>query len=119
MRADEAPFIEEPSEHVGLDPVAVGGRGDRLGLVEAPAAPLAVSLDDPRLDLGVSTGETGRPWPAVAADMDRFNTKLRPACDHAAQGVVLPGLLREAHTLYVTDSEHRADVLRALMDCSC
>jgi hypothetical protein len=30
---------------------------------------------------------------------------------------VLPGLLRELHTLYVTDPERRVDVLRALMDC--
>lgn len=30
---------------------------------------------------------------------------------------MLPGLLRELHTLYVTDPEHRAEVLRALMDC--
>lgn len=30
---------------------------------------------------------------------------------------MLPGLLRELHALYVTDPEHRADVLRALKDC--
>lgn len=32
--------------------------------------------------------------------------------------IVLPGLLGELHTLYVTDPEHRTDVLTALMDCS-
>lgn len=84
---------------------------------EAQAAVIALEAALSDLDLGLSTGQTARPWAAVAADMDRFNTKLRPACDYAAQGVVLPGLLRELHTLYVTDPEHRADVLRALMDC--
>jgi hypothetical protein len=53
----------------------------------------------------------------VAADLDRLNTVLRPAADYAAQGVLLPRLMTELHTLYVTDPEHRVDVCQALMDC--
>jgi hypothetical protein len=52
----------------------------------------------------------------VAADLDRLNTVLRPAADYAAQGVLLPRLMTELHTLYVTDPEHRVDVCKALMD---
>ncbi|MGH3722120.1 MAG: helix-turn-helix domain-containing protein [Pseudonocardiaceae bacterium] len=85
---------------------------------EAQAAVMALEAALSDLDLGVLLdGAQSRPWPAVAADMTRFNMRLRPACDYAAQGLVLPGLLGELHTLYVTDPDHRADVLAALMDC--
>lgn len=67
--------------------------------------------------LGEPTGETARLWPAVAADVDRLNLVLRPTVDYAAQGVLLPGLMTELHTLYVTDPEHRVEVCKALMDC--
>lgn len=86
-------------------------------VAEAQAAVITLEAALSDFDLGVATGETPRPWPAVAADLDRLNTTLRPAGDYAAQGLVLPGLLRELHDLYVIDLEHRADVLRALMDC--
>ncbi|MGH3797736.1 MAG: helix-turn-helix domain-containing protein [Pseudonocardiaceae bacterium] len=84
---------------------------------EAQAAVIALEAALADLDLGVPTDTTSRPWPAVAADLNRLNSQLRPATDYAAQGVMLPGLLRELHTLYVTDPKHRTDVLRALMDC--
>lgn len=91
-------------------------KGDPVA-VETRAA--VVELDAALCDyvLGESSGQPARPWAAVAADLDRLNTQLRPATDYAAQGVVLPGLLGELHTLYVTDPEHRTDVLTALMDC--
>lgn len=85
------------------------------GEAQATVTALEVALSD--LDLGAPLDEMARPWAAVAADMDRLNTELRPATDYAAQGLVLPGLLRELHTLYVTDPEHRPDVLHALIDC--
>jgi transcriptional regulator with XRE-family HTH domain len=85
--------------------------------VETQAAITALDAALSDYELGEPTGETARPWPAVAAELDRLNTQLRPAADFAAQGAVLPGLLAELHTLYVTDPEHRVEILQALMDC--
>ncbi|MBV9011392.1 MAG: hypothetical protein JO272_04975 [Pseudonocardiales bacterium] len=82
---------------------------------QAAITTLDAALSD--YELGKSTGETARPWPAMAADLERLNTQLRPAADYAAEGTVLPGLLAELHTLYVTDPDHRAEVLQGLMDC--
>jgi transcriptional regulator with XRE-family HTH domain len=76
---------------------------------------LDAALSDYRL--GESTGETARLWPAVAADLNRLNTVLRPAVDYAAQGVLLPRLMIELHTLYVTDPGHRVEICTGLMDC--
>ena len=84
------------------------------GEAQASVAALDAALTD--LELGEPAGQA-RPWPAVATDLNRLNSQLRPATDYAAQGSVLPGLLRELHTLYVTDPAHRADVLCGLMDC--
>lgn len=84
---------------------------------EAQAAVIALEAALSDLELGTPGNVNARPWPAVAADLEHLNTRLRPATDYAAQGLVLPGLLGELHTLYVTDPEHRVDVLRALMDC--
>lgn len=85
---------------------------------EAQAAVMALEAALSDLDIGVPfEGAQARPWPAIAADMSRLNTHLRPRTDYAAQGLVLPSLLSELHTLYITDPDHRADVLRALMDC--
>ncbi len=76
---------------------------------------LDAALSDYRL--GEPTGETAPLWPAVAADLHRLNTVLRPTADYAAQGVLLPRLMTELHTLYVTDPQHRIEVCAGLMDC--
>ncbi|MGH3914616.1 MAG: helix-turn-helix domain-containing protein [Pseudonocardiaceae bacterium] len=86
-----------------------------IGEARAGVVALEAALSD--LDLGEFTDPAARPWPAVAADLNTLNSRLRPTADYAAQGAMLPGLLRELHTLYITDPEHRADILRALMDC--
>jgi transcriptional regulator with XRE-family HTH domain len=83
--------------------------------IQAAITALDAALSD--YELGEPTGETARPWPAVAAELDRLNTQLRPAADYAAEGAVLPGLIAELHTLYVTDPDHRTEILCALMDC--
>jgi transcriptional regulator with XRE-family HTH domain len=82
---------------------------------QAAVIALDAALSDYRL--GEPTGEKARLWPAVAADLDRLNAVLRPTCDYAAQGVLLPELMTELHTLYVTDSGHRVEVCTGLMDC--
>jgi hypothetical protein len=85
--------------------------------VETQAAVIALDAALSDYHLGERTGERARLWPAAAADLDRLNTVLRPACDYAAQGVLLPRLMTELHTLYVTDPEHRVEVCAGLMDC--
>lgn len=47
---------------------------------EAQAAVIALEAALSDLELGTS-GATARPWAAVAADIDRLNTQLRPATD--------------------------------------
>ena len=64
---------------------------------QAAVVALEVALSD--FDLGEPGAVTARPWPAVALDMNRLNTQLRPAGDYAAQGLMLPRLLGELHTL--------------------
>ncbi len=107
LRVAPSELAEQAFPPAAADPVT--------GEAQATVSALEAALSD--LDLGAPLDETARPWPAVVADVERLNFELRPAADYAAQGLVLPGLLRELHTLYVTDPEHRTDVLRALMDC--
>jgi transcriptional regulator with XRE-family HTH domain len=107
LRVAPSELAEQAFPPAAADPVT--------GEAQATVTTLEAALSD--LDLGAPLDESARPWPAVAADMDRLNSELRPRTDYAAQGLVLPGLLRELHTLYVTDPQRRPDVLRALMDC--
>ena len=108
MEVAPSELAEQAFPPAAADPVT--------GEAQAAVMALEVALSD--LDLGVlPDGAQARPWPAVAAEMNRLNTQLRPTCDYAAEGVVLPGLLDELHALYVTDPDHRADILRALGDC--
>ncbi len=56
-----------------------------------------------------------RPWPEVAADLDRLNRTLRPNADYAAQGALLPGLIRDLLAAAETDTEHRRSALVGLI----
>jgi transcriptional regulator with XRE-family HTH domain len=107
LRVAPSELAEEVFPPATADPVTAE---TQAALIALDAALSDYNLDEP-------TGETARPWPAVAADLDRLNTVLRPATDYAAQGILLPRLMTELHTLYVTDPEHRVDVCNALMDC--
>jgi transcriptional regulator with XRE-family HTH domain len=107
LRVAPSQLAEQAFPPARADPVA--------SETQATVIALDAALSDYRL--GEPTGETARPWAAVAADLDRLNSVLRPATDYAAQGILLPGLMTELHTLYVTDPAHRADICRALMDC--
>ncbi|MGH3717617.1 MAG: helix-turn-helix domain-containing protein [Pseudonocardiaceae bacterium] len=108
LRVAPSELAEQAFPPAAADPVTA----------EAQAAVMALEAALSDLDLGILLdGAQSRPWSAVAADMNRLNTQLRPTADYAAEGLVLPGLLDELHTLYVTDPDHRADVLAALMDC--
>jgi transcriptional regulator with XRE-family HTH domain len=107
LRVAPSELAEEAFPPATADPVTA----------ETQAAVIALDAALSDYNLGEPTGETARPWPAVAVDLDRLNTVLRPATDYAAQGILLPKLMTELHTLYVTDPEHRVDVCKALMDC--
>lgn len=107
LRVAPSQLAEQAFPPPMVDPVA--------SETQAAVVALDAALSD--YHLGESSGEPARPWPVVAADLDRLNSVLRPATDYAAQGVLLPGLLTELHTLYVTDPARRVDVCTALMDC--
>lgn len=65
--------------------------------------------------LGEAPDVPQRPWPAVAADLDRLNLVLRPNADYAAQGALLPGLIRDLLATAVNDPEHRHAALVGLV----
>lgn len=102
-----AELAEQAFPPAAADPVT--------GEAQATVIALEAALSD--LDLGEFTDPAARPWPAVSANLNRLNSELRPTADYAAQELVLPGLLHELHTLYLTDPEHRRDILQASMDC--
>lgn len=105
LRVSPSELAEQAFPPAAADP--------ETGEAQATVVALESALTD--LELGGPATITPRPWPAVAADLDYLNNRLRPATDYAAQGAILPGLLRELHALYHT--EHRDKVLPALMDC--
>lgn len=84
----------------------------------AAAAGTIVELDAALSDLrlGDDGRRPARPWEAVAADLAHLNGVLRPAADYQRQGALLPGLIADLHTLYVTDGQHRIEVLAGLID---
>jgi transcriptional regulator with XRE-family HTH domain len=89
------------------DDVAAEARA-AVGMVEAAVAD--IRLDDP-------VEITPRPWPEIAADLNRLNSDLRPRADYAAQGMLLPKLIEELHAIYATDPQHRTDALIGLATC--
>jgi transcriptional regulator with XRE-family HTH domain len=54
-----------------------------------------------------------RPWPEVAADLERLTLTLRPTADYAAQGALLPSLIRDL--LAAVETEHREPALTGLI----
>ncbi|SHF01346.1 helix-turn-helix domain-containing protein [Streptoalloteichus hindustanus] len=84
---------------------------------EAQAAISGVETALSEYRLGEPSDVEPRPWPVIAAELRRLNQELRPACDYAAQGLVLPRLLAELHAVHEAGGEHRTDALLGLMDC--
>jgi transcriptional regulator with XRE-family HTH domain len=82
--------------------------------VQTSILAVEAALSDLRLGTG---GDSNRPWAAVAADMDHLKNTLIPTANYAAQGEAVPGLLHDLHQLYVTDPEHRVEVLQELVAC--
>ncbi|MEU2172631.1 helix-turn-helix transcriptional regulator [Nocardia sp. NPDC019219] len=67
-------------------------------------------------ELGEDSGVPVRPWPEVAADLQRV-FEHRQAADYAAQGNLTPRLLAELHAAYVRHPELRQQILVGLITC--
>jgi len=76
---------------------------------------LRISLADS--SLGDPATEQARPWPALAADLHRLNTTMRPNHDYAGMGAVLPLLIPELHLVAAGNGQHRTAALLGLLDC--
>ncbi|MDQ2883910.1 MAG: helix-turn-helix transcriptional regulator, partial [Actinomycetota bacterium] len=86
------------------------GMGEAHAAVVALRVVLAVNaLDDPADDVT-------RPWPELAATIQRVNSELRPAADYAGMGRVLPDLITDLHAVAVSDPTHRRNALCGLLD---
>ncbi|MFN2496676.1 MAG: transcriptional regulator [Pseudonocardiaceae bacterium] len=85
-----------------------------MGEVHAAVVALRVALADNALDDPADDG--ARPWPELAARLNRVNSELRPAADYAALGLVLPGLITDLHAVAVTDPAQRRNALYGLLD---
>ncbi|GAB3432838.1 helix-turn-helix domain-containing protein [Actinophytocola sediminis] len=90
-------------------------RDDAAAETRAAAGLVEAAVVDLRLDDPVEV--TPRPWPALAAELRRLNTELRPHADYAAQGFLLPGLIRELHAVHATDDRNRTNALKGLAAC--
>jgi hypothetical protein len=86
------------------------------GMGEAHTAVIALrvaladnALDDPAEDLS-------RPWPDLAATLQRVNCELRRAADYAVMGLMLPDLITDLHAAAISDPGHRRKALGCLLD---
>ncbi len=100
-----------PGELTGVyELMSAEGMGEAHTAVVALRVALADNaLDDPADDLS-------RPWPELAAGLQRVNFELRPAADYAAMGLVLPGLITDLHAVAASDPGHRRKALGGLLD---
>jgi hypothetical protein len=85
----------------------------QIGHAHAGLAAVETALD--AFDLGTDPGVAPRPWPRLAADVQRLYEVEWAEADFAAQGAILPGLLAELHATYVQSPERRRDVLAGLV----
>lgn len=79
---------------------------------------LAAALD--AYQLGDDPGDPVRPWPEVAADVERVADHTQLHGEEQVlreQGKCLPKLLGELHGLYVRDPARRREVLHGLLLC--
>ncbi|MGW5050705.1 helix-turn-helix domain-containing protein [Actinokineospora sp. NPDC004072] len=64
--------------------------------------------------LGEVPDSPPRPWPAIQADLDELNLRLRPNADYAAQAALLPSLIRDLLAA-VAEPPNRAAALVGLL----
>lgn len=91
-----------------------GGQGG-----ETTVAATVVELDYvlSTVTLGEPSDRPARHWESVAADLAHLNEVLHPGGDYTAQATVLPRVIADLHTLYVTDGAPRPQVLAGLVEC--
>lgn len=82
--------------------------------IQSSILALEAALSDLRLSTG---GDSNRSWPEVTTVIEHLTNVLKPTANYAGQGEVLPGLIHDLHQLYVTDTEHRVQILQALITC--
>ncbi|MGZ3140414.1 helix-turn-helix domain-containing protein [Lentzea chajnantorensis] len=85
--------------------------------VAADAHAVIVDVEDAlgEIELGERPeGVVPRPVDQVLADVDHLNRVLRPKTDYAAQGAVVPGLMRELYALFA--DEPSREVLQAQLE---
>lgn len=82
---------------------------------EAYAALADVEAALEMYELGHDPGVEVREWPAIRADVRELVDLMHVHSDYVGQGLLLPKLLPELHSAYTRDSEHRAEILRALI----
>lgn len=82
---------------------------------EAHAGITAVEAALDAYDLGVDPDVPLRPWPVLAAAVDRLNDVLRADADYVSLGDAIPNLLAELHGTYMRDPAHRRDALVGLI----
>ncbi|WP_312864046.1 helix-turn-helix domain-containing protein [Saccharopolyspora phatthalungensis] len=84
---------------------------------DAHAALAAIETALEEYELGIDPGVAIRPWPELAADVERLCDLQHVHADYAAQGQLAPVLLGELHATYVRDPQHRRDALLGLVHC--
>lgn len=85
--------------------------------VAADAHAAVVDVEDALTEVKLGERPEGvdpRPVAEVLADVAHLNTVLRPKTDYAAQGAVLPQLMRELYALYATTPSR--EVLQAQLE---
>src|SRR5438309_1908191 len=90
--------LEALAQALRVSPADLTGRPDEPSSAQADGnAPFMTAIEDALTGwwLGEVPDVPGRPWPEVAADLDRLNLLLRPNADYAGQGELLPVLIRD------------------------
>ncbi|MGW5789197.1 helix-turn-helix domain-containing protein [Saccharopolyspora sp. NPDC003752] len=91
-------------------------RSDPLD-AEAHEALTAIEAALEEYELGHDPGVAARPWPELAAEVQRLRELMHVHADYAAQGRLAPQLLGELHAAYVREPQHRREALLGLLHC--
>ncbi|MGH3623117.1 MAG: helix-turn-helix domain-containing protein [Sciscionella sp.] len=84
---------------------------------DAHAALAGIEVALEACELGHDPGCEARPWPELAADVERLVDLMRVHADYAAAGALTMRLLPELHATYVREPRRRREVLWGLIHC--
>lgn len=111
--------LESLAQALRVSPVELAGGAYEVSGNASTAAHDAVTLVEDALTgwwIGEVPEVAGRPWETVVGDLNHLNLTLRPNADYAAQGALLPGLIRDLLAAAETDRVHRRDALIGLIN---